>query len=309
MRFSQDEADSKLGPEPTGRYNGNSWYNQKQETCKYKSSLKMAFKTLTSLLLLPALAQQALGHSFLEKIWANSVEYKAWSPNDWQSLGIKYPSNTPSWYTENVAGYPLVPANLTTRHITCAKNNSPANLSAPITAGSSLTVKWYMAGQPFPRSHHGPVIDYIAACNGPCSKVNPLDLKFVKIAQLGWLSTDGPESAGYWATDKLIDANGTWAIKVPAGLKAGEYVVRNELIALHNAATAIGQGPYYEYGAEFYPQCVSIKVGGAGTKTISGGVAATSFYKGNESSLAINIWASANHADYIVPGPAVWSGA
>jgi lytic cellulose monooxygenase (C1-hydroxylating) len=125
-----------------------------------------------------------------------------------------------------------------------------------------------MVNEPFPRTHHGPVITYIAPCNGPCAHIDPLTLKFVKIAQLGWLNNQSSpgQSEGYWATDQLIDANGTWPIKIPTGLKAGEYVVRHELIALHLAFLDIGQPAYYNNGPEFYPQCVSIKVGGTGTK-------------------------------------------
>lgn len=260
-----------------------------------------------NLLLLSSLAPFALGHSFLEKLWANGIEYKAWSPNE-GAEGTPYPSNTPSWYTTNVGGNPLKPVKANTNDIICALNASPANISAPANAGSTLTVKWWMAGQPFPQSHWGPVVDYIAACNGPCSKVNPASLRFVKLAQKGWINnTTYPE--GYWATNQLVDNNGTWPIKIPTGLKAGEYVVRHELIALHVAYEAIGKGPYYTDGAEFYPQCVSVKVGGSGTKIITGGVDARALYRGDEPGLAINIHTSPNHADYVFPGPAVWSGA
>jgi hypothetical protein len=133
-------------------------------------------------------------------------------------------------------------------------------------------------------------------------------LKFVKIAQKGWIDTS-TYPQGFWATNEMIAANGTWDIHIPSGLKAGEYVVRNELIALHVANTAIGNGPYYIDGAEFYPQCVSIKVGGSGTKTITGGVGAKELYRGDEPGLAINIHTTNDHSDYVMPGPALWSGA
>lgn len=261
---------------------------------------------MNSLLLLASIARVGVCHSFLEKVIANGIEYKAWNPNE-GSTGVPYPSDTPSWYTTNVGGNPLTPNKFNTDDIVCALNGSPANISAPITAGSTLIVDWGMAGQPFPPTHWGPVIDYIAPCNGPCSKVKKENLKFVKIAQKGWINNSTfPE--GYWATSELVDADGVWPIKIPAGLKAGEYVVRNELLALHVAFRAIGQGPYYKDGAESYPQCVSIKVSGSGTKVITGGVGAKNLYRGDEPGLALDIHQSPNHADYVIPGPPLWTG-
>ncbi|KAF2865792.1 glycoside hydrolase [Massariosphaeria phaeospora] len=107
----------------------------------------------------------------------------------------------------------------------------------------------------------------------------------------------------------MIADNGTWPVRVPSNLKAGEYVIRHELIALHVANNAIGQGDYPADGAEFYPQCVTIKVPGTGTKVITGGVDARTLYKGSEPGLAINIHTTNMHWDYQFPGPAVWSGA
>lgn len=82
-----------------------------------------------------------------------------------------------------------------------------------------------------------------------------------------------------------------------------------ELIALHVAFTSIDQGPYYVDGAEFYPQCVSIKVGGSGTKEVTGGKGAKKLYRGDEPGLAIDIHTTNNHSDYIMPGPPLWSAA
>lgn len=267
----------------------------------------MKTKAFASLLLFAGLSPVVLTHSFLEKIWANGIEYTAWDPNA-GSQGLPYPDDTPSWYTTNAGGGPIKPSGANTYEIICAKGSLPAPFSAPANAGSTLTVKWWMLGQPFPTEHRGPVIDYIAACNGPCADVNPADLNFVKIAEKGFMHpTERVE--GYWATNEMIDNNGTWPIQIPAGLKAGEYVIRHELIALHVAFEAIGQGPYHFDGAEFYPQCVSIQVGGSGTKEITGGVGAGGMYRGDELGLAIDIHSPHDFSDYVIPGPALWSGA
>jgi hypothetical protein len=89
---------------------------------KSRRLFNMILDGATTLLVLSSLAHQALCHSFLEKITANGKTYAAWNPNDWKQFGTPYPSNTPSWYTENFGGNPLYPSDILTRNITCAKN-------------------------------------------------------------------------------------------------------------------------------------------------------------------------------------------
>ena len=48
-------------------------------------------------------------------------------------------------------------------------------------------------------------------------------------------------------------------LSVPAGLAQGAYLMRHEIIAL--------QGAQSQGGAEFYPSCAQVKVGGSGTGT------------------------------------------
>ena len=204
-------------------------------------------------------------------------------------------------YTTNLGGNPLYPIDANQPQIICAKGGSHSNISAPLPAGTTLRVKWWQ-GSGWPVSHHGPVIDYIAPYND-----DPTQLKFVKIAQRGWIN-DSTYDEGFWASDELIADDNSWNIKIPTGLKAGQYVVRTEIIALHIADR--GTGAYSPDGAEFYPQCISVQVTGTGTKTITGGVDARTFYRGDEPGLMIgNLHTTPNHADYVIPGPAVWSGA
>jgi cellulase len=116
-------------------------------------------------------------------------------------------------------------------------------VSAPIAAGSTLRVKWAQVrgeGGEWPPSHKGPIIDYIASCNGACSTVDFTTLKFVKFAQTGWINDSVAE--GFWAADALRADDSSWNIKIPSGLKAGEYVLRHEIIALHLADQSTGVG-------------------------------------------------------------------
>jgi len=88
-------------------------------------------------------------------------------------------------------------------------------------------------------------------------------------------------------------------VTIPKSLKAGNYVIRNEIIALHQAGT-VG-------GAQNYPQCANLKVTGSGTAVPTGGIPATAFYKPADNGIVFNI--AAAQQSYPVPGPPVWRGA
>jgi hypothetical protein len=52
-----------------------------------------------------------------------------------------------------------------------------------------------------------------------------------------------------------VFAGGETTARIPPTLKAGNYLIRSELIAIHNAVT---QG-----GAEYFPSCTQLRVGGS----------------------------------------------
>jgi cellulase len=60
----------------------------------------------------------------------------------------------------------------------------------------------------------------------------------------------------------------TWTSRIPSDIKAGTYVLRHELIALHDAKQKFNG--YSQSGAQFYPVCYNVEVVGNGTVTPSG---------------------------------------
>ena len=93
----------------------------------------------------------------------------------------------------------------------------------------------------------------------------------------------------------MIANNNTWAVQIPSSLKDGDYVLRTELIALHQAGTV--------EGAQNYPQCVNLRVTGGGNQALSGGQPATSLYKPSDPGIVFHI--AAQLSRYPVPGPPV----
>lgn len=79
----------------------------------------------------------------------------------------------------------------------------------------------------------------------------------------------------------MISNNNTWGVKIPSSIKAGNYVLRHETIALHQAQ---GVG-----GAQLYPQCVNLMITGGGSDAPDG-VLGTELYKSNDPGIQFNIY-------------------
>jgi cellulase len=147
-----------------------------------------------------------------------------------------------------------------------------------------MTLQW----NTWPESHHGPVIDYLAKCEGDCTAADKESLSFFKLAATG-----------------VIDAAANqWTVNIPESLAPGNYVLRHEIIALHSA----GQ----ENGAQAYPQCINIEVTGSGSADPCSGdaecVAGTALYTAADEGIKYDIYGG-DIASYPIPGPSVWSGA
>ncbi|KAF1848875.1 lytic polysaccharide monooxygenase [Cucurbitaria berberidis CBS 394.84] len=165
-----------------------------------------------------------------------------------------------------------------------------------VASGSSLTFQWHhndpatVSGdndEPIAASHKGPVMVYIApaASNGEGAV-------WTKIYEDGY-------TGGKWAVDKFIANKGAITIDLP-NLAAGDYIIRPEIIALHE-----GNRPN---GAQFYNGCGNIKVTGSGTATLpSTGVDMTKAYKATDPGVLCNIYSGLT--SYEIPGPKVWDGA
>ena len=176
-------------------------------------------------------------------------------------------------------------------NIACHLKATPAPISAPCNAGASVELQW----NPWPDSHKGPVLTYLANCKGPCEKADASALEFFKIEEFGLQSQiEGQDPRGFWASDKLINDNSTWTVQLPKDIAAGNYVMRHEIIALHSAGNV--------NGAQNYPQCISLQIQSSGSANPQG-VLATDLY--TPESTMYNLY---EHPlkPYKIPGPALY---
>lgn len=129
-----------------------------------------------------------------------------------------------------------------------------ATQAATAAPGDSVTAIW----QQWTHSQ-GPIMVWMYKCSGAFSACDGSGAGWFKIDEAGFhgdgktvfLDTETPSG---WDIAKLVGGNKAWTSKIPAGLAAGNYLIRHELIALHQANSP-----------QFYPECAQITVTGSGT--------------------------------------------
>jgi hypothetical protein len=122
---------------------------------------------------------------------------------------------------------------------------------------------------------------------------------WVKLAEEGY-----DASTKLWAVDNLITNKGIHSFTLPSTLADGDYLIRGEIIALHEADAAYNVNP--ARGAQFYMECVQITVTGGGSTTLPTGVAIPGAYTYSDPGVLFNLYGS--FTSYTIPGPAVWDG-
>jgi hypothetical protein len=236
------------------------------------------------------LASAALvaGHGYVTSIDVDGTTYGGYLIDTYY-----YESDPPeliAWSTTATDDGYVAPTAYDDSSIICHRGSAPAALSAPIAPGGSVKLTW----STWPDDHHGPVITYMANCNGNCSDVDKTTLEFFKIDAGGLI--DDSTVPGTWASDELIAASYSRTVTIPTDIEAGDYVLRHEIIALHGAEDLDG--------AQNYPQCINLKVTGSGTATPSGTLG-TALYKDTDPGIYVDIWNTLS--TYVIPGPTLYT--
>ncbi|KAF8242537.1 glycoside hydrolase, partial [Wilcoxina mikolae CBS 423.85] len=220
-------------------------------------------------------------HSIVDEIRAGDVDYPGYNP-------YHDPEKNPVpkrivWAFPTAMNGPTT--DLTLPDIACNKGAQPALLVAPAKAGSKVRFHW----QPWPENHKGPIMTYMANCNGDCKNADPTKLDFFKIDEAGLYPS------GEWATmDFIHNKNTTWTVTIPSDIVAGNYLIRQELVSLHSADQA-GR-------AQFYPMCANLEISGTGTARPAG-VRFPGAYKATDPGILVDI---AKIKTYQIPGPPVY---
>ncbi|KAJ7622097.1 glycosyl hydrolase family 61-domain-containing protein [Roridomyces roridus] len=190
-------------------------------------------KSAATLLFSASLIASVAAHGWIGKITIGGKAYTGNKPTIFQ------PTANPSVVRQIADNLPV--KDVTSAELTCGRTAQPGKLVATAAPGDQVLVNWNTAADNGFWFHDvGPMMTYLASCgSGSCANFDASKAKWFKISEQGQ------------------DASGVWAFTLPSNLKAGNYLLRHEIIALHTAQS-LG-------GAEFYPDCAQITVTGDGT--------------------------------------------
>ncbi|KAJ1894303.1 hypothetical protein LPJ66_005272 [Kickxella alabastrina] len=169
----------------------------------------------------------------------------------------------------------------------------------PVNAGSEMRLQfrnyddkskedWIISS-----SHKGPIMVYLA----PLESAGKGDVWF-KIFEHGY-------SDGKWGIDLIRDdKEGKLTITIPADIKPGDYLLRSEIIGLHEA--------YIDYakdksnGAQYFINCAHITISGSGTLEPKG-YPIPGIYKTSDPGIFFDVYDDEKNPSYTIPGPKLYS--
>ncbi|KAI1812014.1 lytic polysaccharide monooxygenase [Poronia punctata] len=223
-------------------------------------------------------------HGFVTGVKVNNGAWTAGSDPVWYYYASGTAPATAGWDALNQDIGFVEPSRYGTADIACHKSATVGKNFINAKAGDTLTFYW----NTWADSHKGPAINYIAPYGTSAN-----NLKWSKISQSSIVS------GTTWVTDQMFSNNFTLSTTIPRNLKAGDYVIRHEIIALHGAQN-VG-------GAQNYPQCLNLRVSGSGSVSPTNGVPGTSLYQASEQGIVFNLYTG--YSSYPYPGPALWTAA
>ncbi|KAL4921362.1 glycosyl hydrolase family 61-domain-containing protein [Aspergillus aurantiobrunneus] len=165
---------------------------------------------------------------------------------------------------EEKATYPISP--LASDAMACGFDGEKASTRlCPASQGSTLTFEfreWPDASNPgaIDKEHKGPCAVYMKPVADATADNNAAGDGWFKVFEM-----DYDQGASQWCTEKLIANNGFMSVKVPHGIRGGDYLVRTELLALH-AARENPPDP------QFYVGCAQVFVHGGEDGDVPQGV-------------------------------------
>ncbi|KAK2757683.1 hypothetical protein FQN54_004652 [Arachnomyces sp. PD_36] len=241
-----------------------------------------------------ALASYAQAHTLVYSVWVNGADQ-----GDGRSVYVRSP---PSNYPVKDVSLPDIACNV--------NGGSPVSQFVSAAAGDEIQVEWYHDSRGddiIASSHKGPVQAYITEYTDSDGSGSD----WTKIASEGYDS-----GSDIWAVDNLISSGGKATVTIPSSLAAGKYLLRHEIIGLHEGDAVYSENPIR--GTQFYPACIQLEVTEGGSATPPGGVTFPGGYTETDPGIHFNLYQCVDEStgeasygcfgEYTAPGPEVWTG-
>lgn len=234
--------------------------------------------------LITVLGASVQAHSIFQKLSVNGVEQA-------QLVGLRAPTQ------------PNPVTNVNDAQLACGIRGTQSDKVISVKTGDKIGAWWghVIGGQQWPNdpdhpiaaSHKGPISTYMARVDNAAT-AQPSGLKWFKITEDAF-----NPSTGKWGVDNMIANKGWSYATIPTCLAPGQYLLRQELIALHSA--------YSNQGAQFYQSCAQLNVAGSGSFVPSQTVSIPGAWQQNDPGVLIQIWVNSipdnGRKPYTAPGP------
>ena len=199
------------------------------------------------------------------------------------------------------ATFPIRP--VTSQDMACGVNgNKGVARVCPANSGSEMTFNfrdWPDGSQPgsLDKSHMGPCSVYMKKVDNSAADNNAAGPGWFKIFE-----EDYDNSSAQWCTSKIMANDGKLTVNLPTDLQGGYYLVRPELLALHQADKTPPD-------PQFYVGCAQIFLTSTGTSTPKDTVSIPGYVNMQDPGMTFDIWTAPKQINYPQFSPPTYKSA
>ncbi|KAL8861736.1 MAG: hypothetical protein Q9178_001937 [Gyalolechia marmorata] len=186
---------------------------------------------------------------------------------------------------------------ITSQDMACGVNGEKGVARVcPAKSGSSMTFNfrdWPDGSQPgsMDKSHMGPCAIYMKKVDNSAADNNAAGPGWFKIFE-----EDYDNSSGQWCTSKIMANDGKLSIKLPTDLTGGYYLIRPEILALHQADKTPAD-------PQFYVGCAQIFLESSGSAVPSDTVSIPGHVDMQHPAMTFGVWNTPQQISFPQFGP------
>ncbi|KAL8720532.1 MAG: hypothetical protein Q9225_002624 [Loekoesia sp. 1 TL-2023] len=199
------------------------------------------------------------------------------------------------------ATFPIRP--VTSQDMACGVNGEKGVARiCPANSGSQLTFNfrdWPDGSQPgsLDKSHMGPCAVYMKKVDNSAADNNAAGPGWFKIFE-----EDYDNSSGQWCTSKIMANDGKLSVNLPTDLAGGYYLVRPELLALHQADKTPPD-------PQFYVGCAQIFLQSSGSSVPKDTVSIPGHVSMQDKAMTFDIWTAKGQISFPQFSPPTYKSA